>query len=51
MQLLHAHAEALGHGQCDLGQQRATVGIEQPVKGPPDAVVAEPGGLSGIDAE
>ena len=51
MQLLQAHAEALGDGQHDLREQRGAVGVEQPIQRATDAVVAQTAGLRGIDAE
>lgn len=51
MQLLHPNAETLRHAQYDLGEQRGTVGVEQPIERAPNAVVAQPLGLCGIDAE
>jgi hypothetical protein len=51
VQLLHSNAEALRHVQHDLGEQRAAVGVEQPIQRAPDAVVAQPSSLRGIDTE
>jgi hypothetical protein len=51
VQLLHPHAKSLPQHQRHLGQQRATVGVEQPIQCPADAVVAEALRLRGIDAE
>jgi hypothetical protein len=51
VQLLHAHAKALGHRQGDLGEQRAAVGIEESIQRAPDAVIAQAAELRGVDAE
>ena len=51
MQLLQPHAKALHQRQYHLGEQRAAVGVEQPVQRPTDPVVAQARSLRGIDTE
>ena len=51
VELLEAHAEALPDGQDELGEQRRAVGVEQPIQGAAEPVVAEMAHLQGADAE
>jgi hypothetical protein len=51
VQPIEGHAEALTDRDRHLGQQRAAVGIEEPVQGASDAVVAQAQHLLGVDAK
>ena len=51
VELVETHTEALPDGQDEFGEQRSTVGIEQVVQGPSEAVVAQVPHLLGADAE
>ncbi len=51
VELVEAHPEALPNGQHQLGEQRRAVGIEQPVQGAAEPVVAQVFHLLGADAE
>jgi hypothetical protein len=51
VQLLEGHPEALADGDHHLGEQRRTVGVEEPVQGVPDAVVRQALHLLGVDAK
>ena len=41
VELLEAHPEALPDGDHDVGQQGGAIGVEEPVEGSADAIVAE----------
>lgn len=51
MQLLAAQGEALPDGHHHFGQQRRSVGVEEPIERPADAVIADVGHLVTGDAE
>jgi len=51
VELLEAHPEALPNGQHELSQQRRAIGIEQPIQGAPEPIVAQVLHLLDTDAE
>ena len=51
MELVEANPEALPGGQDQLGEQRGAIGVEQPVQGSTEAVIAQVLHLLGADAE
>ena len=51
VQFVEAKLELLADGQHDLGQQRGAVGVEEPILGASEPVVAELLHRLGVDAE
>src|SRR5450631_213063 len=51
VQLIEAQVEALSDRQDDLGQQCSAVGVEEPIQGAPELVVAEMLHRLGVNAE
>jgi len=47
MQFGEAHGELLPHREHHFGEQRAAIGVKQPVQRPADAVIAKMTHLSG----